>query len=159
MDLGTSDPTIDVDGSKRDRTVWAGGLAIAVPSILVSAGDMDGVRNTLQVFYNDQVSLADVLTIFEADSQESSSGALPFAGPAINIYNSDTYHMATMIGTYDYFLFTNDTSFLGAIYSKYPTAMSFIASKIDNTGMLDVTGVSDWGRLSQAATTRRRICY
>jgi uncharacterized protein (DUF608 family) len=57
--------------------------------------------------------------------------------------------MATMIGTYDYFLFTNDTSFLGAIYSKYQTAMNFITSKIDKTGMLDVTGVSDWGRLSQ----------
>lgn len=54
-----------------------------------------------------------------------------------------------MIGTYDYFLYTNDKSFLGAIYSKYLTAMSFITSKIDGTGMLDVTGVSDWGRLSQ----------
>ena len=62
LDLGTSDPTIYVDGSKRDRTVWAGDLAIAVPSILVSTGDMDGVRNTLQVLYNDQVSLANLGT-------------------------------------------------------------------------------------------------
>jgi hypothetical protein len=64
LDLGTSDPTIYVDGSKRDRTVWAGDLAIAVPSILVSTGDMDGVRNTLQVLYNDQVSSADVAIFF-----------------------------------------------------------------------------------------------
>ena len=54
-----------------------------------------------------------------------------------------------MIGTYEYILFTNDTSFLVGIHSKYLIAMSFITSKIDNTGMLDVTGVSDWGRLSQ----------
>ena len=27
--------------------------------------------------------------------------------------------------------------------------MTFITSKIDDTGLLDVTGVSDWGRLSQ----------
>jgi hypothetical protein len=56
LDLGTIDHTIYVDGSKRDRTVWAGDLLIAVPSILVSTGDADGVRNTLEVLYNDQVS-------------------------------------------------------------------------------------------------------
>lgn len=55
LDLGTSGSTIYVDGSKRDRTVWAGDLAIAVPSILVSTGDDDGVKNGLQVLYNDQV--------------------------------------------------------------------------------------------------------
>jgi hypothetical protein len=38
---------------------------------------------------------------------------------------------------------------LSAVYSKYTTATTFITLKIDNTGMLDVTGVSDWGRLSQ----------
>ena len=59
LDMGTSDPTIYVDGSKRDRTVWAGDLAIAVPSILVSTGDADGIRNTIQVLYNDQVCSRD----------------------------------------------------------------------------------------------------
>lgn len=53
---GTNGPTIYVDGSKRDRTVWAGDLVIAVSSILVSTGDTEGLRNTLQVLYNDQVS-------------------------------------------------------------------------------------------------------
>lgn len=60
LDLGTSNPAIYVDGSKRDRTVWAGDLAIAIPSILVSTGDMDGVQNTLQVLYDDQVSLVNL---------------------------------------------------------------------------------------------------
>lgn len=57
LNLGTQGGTIYVDGSKRDRTVWAGDLAIAVPSILVSTGDVDGVKNTLQVLLNDQVGL------------------------------------------------------------------------------------------------------
>jgi hypothetical protein len=56
LDLGTSGESIYVDGSKRDRTVWAGDLAIAVPSILVGTGDAEGVKNTIQVLYNDQVS-------------------------------------------------------------------------------------------------------
>lgn len=55
LNIGTNDPTIYVDGSKRDRTVWSGDLTIAIASILVSTGDTPGVRNTLQVLYNDQV--------------------------------------------------------------------------------------------------------
>jgi hypothetical protein len=56
LDLGTTGSTIYVDGSKRDRTVWAGDLTVALPSILISTGDIDGAKNTMQVLYNDQVS-------------------------------------------------------------------------------------------------------
>jgi hypothetical protein len=58
LNLGSTAPTIYVDGSKRDRTVWPGDLGIAVPSILVSTGDWDGVSNTLTVLYNDQVRIS-----------------------------------------------------------------------------------------------------
>lgn len=47
--------TILVDGAKRDRAVWPGDMGIAVPSILVSTGDMESVKNALQVMYNYQV--------------------------------------------------------------------------------------------------------
>ncbi|CZT11599.1 related to alpha-L-rhamnosidase A [Rhynchosporium graminicola] len=133
LSLGTSGGTIYVDGSKRDRTVWPGDLAIAVPSILVSTGDWEGVANTLEVLYNDQTS----------------AGELPFAGPGINIYGSDTYHMATLIGTYDYYLWTANQGWLNMMYPKYQRAMAFITAKIDSTGMLSVTGTNDWGRVSQ----------
>ena len=77
------------------------------------------------------------------------TGELPFAGPGLNIYGSDTYHMATMIGTYDYYLFTGDNTFLSANWARYQLAMSFITAKIDSTGLLYVTGTNDWGRLEQ----------
>jgi hypothetical protein len=57
--------------------------------------------------------------------------------------------MAMMIGTYDYFQYTNNKSWLGSIYSRYLRGMPFITSKIDSTAMLDVTGVNDWGRFTQ----------
>jgi glycogen debranching enzyme len=57
--------------------------------------------------------------------------------------------MATMIGTYDYFLYSGDKSFLSANWAKYQSAMAFITNKIDHTGMLDVTGTNDWGRIAQ----------
>ncbi|EKD13631.1 uncharacterized protein L3040_005119 [Drepanopeziza brunnea f. sp. 'multigermtubi'] len=133
LSLGTTGGTVYVDGSKRDRTVWPGDLGIAVPSILVSTGDWNGIANTLQIIYNDQTS----------------AGEFPFAGPGINIYESDTYHMATLIGSYDYFLWTNDQKWLSNFYPKYQKAMAFITGKIDSTGLLFVTGTNDWGRLSQ----------
>jgi uncharacterized protein (DUF608 family) len=57
--------------------------------------------------------------------------------------------MATMLGTYLYYLFTKDDTFLSANWQKYQLAMTFITAKIDSTGMLDVTGISDWGRRQQ----------
>jgi hypothetical protein len=57
LDLDSTYPTIYVDGSKRDRTVWAGDLGIAVPSILLSTGDIGGAMNTIQVLYNNQVGI------------------------------------------------------------------------------------------------------
>ncbi|KAG9238053.1 glycoside hydrolase family 78 protein [Amylocarpus encephaloides] len=131
----TSGSTIYVDGSKRDRTVWSGDLTIAIPSILVSTGDVDGIRNTLQVLYNDQ----------------NGQGALPFAGPAINIYNSDTYHMSVLIGTFEYFLYTNDKGFLSGIWDRFTRAMTYITAKIDSSGSIYVTGTDDWGRIGQGA--------
>ena len=86
-----------------------------------------------------------------ANSSKQSSGELPFAGPALNIFGSDTYHMAIMIGTYDYYLYTGDQAFLSGIWSKYQSAMSFITNKIDSTGLLDVTGTEDWGRTAEVA--------
>lgn len=52
--LGPGD-TILVDGAKRDRAVWPGDMGIAVPSAFVSTGDLESVKNALQVMYNTQV--------------------------------------------------------------------------------------------------------
>jgi hypothetical protein len=91
--LGPGD-TIIVDGAKRDRAVWPGDMGIAVPSTFVSLGDLDSVKNALQVMYN---------------YQNQTTGEFPEAGPPLLQKGSDTYHMWTMIGTYNYWLFTNDT--------------------------------------------------
>lgn len=40
---------------------------------------------------------------------QNSDGSFPEAGPPLLQQGSDTYHMWTMIGTYNYLLYTNDT--------------------------------------------------
>jgi hypothetical protein len=70
-------------------------------------------------------------------------------GPPINFFGSDTYHLSTLLGTYDFVLHTNDMDFLNRNWPKFKAAMSYITAKIDSTGMLSVTGTSDWGRYTQ----------
>ncbi|CAK7202238.1 hypothetical protein SEUCBS139899_004960 [Sporothrix eucalyptigena] len=129
--------TILVDGAKRDRAVWPGDMGVAVPSLFVSTGDMESVKNALQTMYNNQ----------------NSDGSFPEAGPPLLQQGSDTYHMWTMIGTYNYVLYTNDTAFLARNWAGYQRAMAFITAKqADETpssasGLLHVTGVRDWARL------------
>jgi glycogen debranching enzyme len=58
--------------------------------------------------------------------------------------------MATMIATYNYYLFTGDDALMQEITPNYLRALQYITSKIDNsTGMLSVTGTDDWGRINQ----------
>ncbi|KAJ9132177.1 Bacterial alpha-L-rhamnosidase domain-containing protein [Pleurostoma richardsiae] len=127
--LGPGD-TIIVDGAKRDRAVWPGDMGVAVPSTFVSVGDLDSVRNALQTMYNHQ----------------NADGSFPEAGPPLLQQNSDTYHMWSMIGTYNYILYTNDTDFLASNWVGYLRAMSYIYGKVQSPGLLNVTGTRDWAR-------------
>lgn len=58
--------------------------------------------------------------------------------------------MWTMIGTYNYVLYTNDTAFLAYNWAGYQRAMAFITAKQKqaDANLLDVTGVRDWARLN-----------
>lgn len=47
--------TVIVDGAKRDRAVWPGDMGVAVPAAFVSIGDLESVKNALQVMYDYQV--------------------------------------------------------------------------------------------------------
>ncbi|RAK71308.1 putative alpha-L-rhamnosidase B [Aspergillus fijiensis CBS 313.89] len=118
--LGPGD-TIIVDGAKRDRAVWPGDMGIAVPSAFVSIGNLESVKNALQ----------------------ASTGAFDESGPPLSQKNSDTYHMWSMVGTYNYLLYTNDTSFLETNWAGYQKAMEYIYGAELATWAGDTTGLSD----------------
>lgn len=124
--------TVIVDGAKRDRAVWPGDMGIAVPASFVSLGnDLESVKNALQVMYDFQ----------------NADGSFPEAGPPLLQQSSDTYHMWTMIGTYNYVLYTNDTTWLESNWPRYEQAMEYVYSKVlQPLGLLNVTGTRDWAR-------------
>jgi len=135
--MGPGD-TIIVDGAKRDRAVWPGDMGIAVPSAFFSVGDLASVKNALQVMYN---------------TQNNKTGAFAESGPPLSQLGSDTYHMWSQIGTYNYVLYTNDTEFLELNWDKYQLAMGFVLGKVDGSGLLNVTGIRDWARVIQGKHT------
>uniref|UniRef100_A0A0W0EY35 Putative Six-hairpin glycosidase n=1 Tax=Moniliophthora roreri TaxID=221103 RepID=A0A0W0EY35_MONRR len=129
--LGVAGPII-VDGAKRDRAVWPGDMGIAVPTSFVSTNDLLPVKNAL-------------LTMF---SGIASDGALPESGPPLNQKGSDTYHGWTLIGSYNYYLYTADLPFLQNIWTNYTRAVAFLERKVDRSkGLMNVTGLRDWARL------------
>jgi Bacterial alpha-L-rhamnosidase 6 hairpin glycosidase domain len=123
-----------VDGAKRDRTVWPGDMGIAVPTAFVSTNDLISTRNSLSTHYQHQNSI---------------TGELPFAGPEVNFYGSDTYHMWTLVGTANYYLYSGDRSWLDGIWAQYKAGVTYITNKIDSRGLLYVTGTADWARSDQ----------
>ena len=59
---------------------------------------------------------------------------------------SAAYHMWVMIGTYNYFLFSNDTGFLTQNWPRYLKAMEYLDSRMEAEGILNCSGRGDWGR-------------
>ncbi|KAF5329398.1 hypothetical protein D9619_009233 [Psilocybe cf. subviscida] len=129
--LGVAGPII-VDGAKRDRAVWPGDMGIAVPAQFVSTNDLLPTKNALS-------------TMFAAINPKT--GALPESGPPLSQQGSDTYHAWTLIGTYNYYLYSGDTAWLQNVWANYTKAVAFLEGKVDRTGLMDVTGLRDWARL------------
>ncbi|EPQ55724.1 Six-hairpin glycosidase [Gloeophyllum trabeum ATCC 11539] len=129
--LGVAGPII-VDGAKRDRAVWPGDMGIAVPTQFVSTYDLLPTRNALSTMF----AALDPLT-----------GALPESGPPLSQTVSDTYHAWTLIGTYNYYMYSGDTAWLQNVWANYTKAVGFLEGKVDSTGLMNVTGLRDWARL------------
>src|SRR5262249_34518177 len=115
---------------KRDRTVWAGDTGIAVPTAYAALGDTEAAKNALVTLFNHQ----------------HPDGHLQWSGPPWNLDpGSDTYHLWTLHGTYLAYLYSGDKAWLDSLWPKYKTAMGYITNKIAANGLLNVTGIADWG--------------
>ncbi|GLZ10814.1 hypothetical protein Acsp04_10490 [Actinomadura sp. NBRC 104425] len=129
-DIGVGD-TILVDGAKRDRTVWPGDLGIEVPSAYAAFNDTESARNALTTVYQHQ----------------RDTGELPYAGPELNKYGSDTYHLWTLAATWDYYLYTGDRAWLSTVWDAYRKAVDYTEAKLSERGLVSITGTSDSVRI------------
>ncbi|KAL9053240.1 MAG: hypothetical protein Q9162_004907 [Coniocarpon cinnabarinum] len=121
------------DGAKRDRIVWPGDMSVAVPTMFVSTNSLNGVRNGLDSLF----------------ALQNASGQLPYAGFPIastGLGFSFTYHLYSLIGLYNYFIFTGDTAFLQSHWEGTKKALNYSLSLVDETGLQNVTSPNDWLR-------------
>ncbi|KAI1503574.1 Six-hairpin glycosidase-like protein [Biscogniauxia marginata] len=131
---------VTTDGAKRDRLVWPGDMYVAIPGIAVSSYDMLAVRNALDVIYEHQYG----------------DDSLPYAGPPLYVYVftsrgyhnefSDTYHLHTLLGTYDYVLYSGDLDWLRRRWPAYKRALRISTSKVDSYNLMHVSSRFDWNR-------------
>ena len=122
------------DGAKRDRLVWPGDMAIAVPSMGVSTYELSTIRNAL-----------DSLLVL----QNRSTGALPYAGRPFGTDRptfSFTYHLYSLIGIYDYYLYSGNLSYVESNWHTYKFALNYSLSFVDDSGLMNVTTSADWLR-------------
>lgn len=131
-----------VDGAKRSRLVWPGDIVISGPTLYVSTGNYDGVKNAL-----------DSLLILQ-----QSNGQLPYAGTPYQEQKSTTtflwsftYHLHTLIIMYDYYIFTGDLAYLTQTWGQFKLALNYIVSTIDSSGLAYVSSSNDWGRRGMGA--------
>ncbi|KAH9476748.1 hypothetical protein JR316_0010663 [Psilocybe cubensis] len=117
--------------SKDEDLLTKSDMGIAVPTQFVSTNDLIPTRNALS-------------TMFAAINPKT--GALPESGPPLSQQGSDTYHAWTLIGTYNYVLFSGDVEWLQGVWANYTKAVAFLEGKVDGTGLMDVTGLRDWAR-------------
>ncbi|MFB4314297.1 trehalase family glycosidase [Actinomadura sp. 21ATH] len=128
--VGVGD-TILVDGAKRDRTVWPGDLGIEVPAAYAAFNDTESARNALTTIYQAQ----------------RDTGELPYAGPELDKWGSDTYHLWTLAASWDYYQYTGDRRWLDGVWGNYKKAVDFSLAKMSDRGLLSITGTSDAVRI------------
>ncbi|KAI5118176.1 hypothetical protein M0805_008417 [Coniferiporia weirii] len=137
--LGIAGPVI-TDGAKRDRAIWPGDMGIALPTQFVSTNDLLPSRNSLSTLF----SLINPAT-----------GALPFCGPPLCFGGdllgvlSDTYHAWTLIGVYNYYLYSGDVDWLQDIWANYTKAVQYLDNKVQPSGLINISNTADWARVDR----------
>jgi hypothetical protein len=124
---GTSGETVITDAPRRDRTVWAGDLAIVVWSQFATVGDSLSMRNALD-------------TLFDVQSEK---GQFPWAGPPICHdsvsdlakseqwpYMSDSYHLWTILVARHFYHLTGDLDWLKAKWQSILLGMQLAVSRV-----------------------------
>lgn len=84
-------------------------MAIAVPAIVVSTNDVISIENSLD-------------SLFAV--QNKTTGQLPWAGKPFPVLPSATYHLYTLIGVADHYLYTVCSLPFLVLYSLFPQIFS-----------------------------------
>ncbi|KAI5363951.1 Putative six-hairpin glycosidase superfamily, alpha-L-rhamnosidase, six-hairpin glycosidase [Septoria linicola] len=153
--LNASDEFLS-DGAKRDRNPWAGDLGVSTRSGLSLEKDLITTRNSL-------------IGMFVV--QNATTGYFAYCGSPLGelfglvgtAYDSDTYHLWTIIGYGEYVLSSRDRSFGEQYWGNITAGLAAVETYLDpTTGLLNGTGGLDCGRVGQfgqSTSLNALYCY
>ncbi|MFL6100496.1 MAG: hypothetical protein ACJ71T_11135 [Actinomycetales bacterium] len=130
--------TILADGAKRDRAVWPGDLGISFPTAFVSTNDLLSMRNSLRTIYDHSRYTAEWINGVQWFEE------LPYAGPPLKMYGSDTYHMWALLATSTYIKYSDDSDFATSIWAHYQTSLGYVLARLDDSNLFSVGHGDDW---------------
>lgn len=119
------------DGAKRDRLIWPGDMAIAVPAIVASYYDIQSIEDSLNSLYS---------------LQNETTGQLPYAGIPFTErgLQSDTYHLYSLIGLADHFLYTGSLDYVEGKWDQFVAGLNYSLSTIDDSRLANISYSNDW---------------
>lgn len=123
------------DGAKRDRLVWPGDMSIALESIVVSTADFYSIRTALESLF----------------ALQRDDGQLPYVGSPLNEAVSFTYHLHSLIGAAYYHRYSGDRHWIASYWDQYKQGVEWALSKVDDTGLANITLSADWLRFGMGA--------
>jgi len=142
---GTS---VVVDGAKRDRLVWPGDLVsvafeLALQLVNVFKQGVAVATGALSTYdlYSDKMAIDSLFSLQKSD------GLLPYAGVGPIEAVSFTYHLYSLIGVYNVFLYDGDLEWLQGKWEAWKLGMEWALSSVDEEiGLMNVTSGADWLR-------------
>ncbi|KAK5626266.1 hypothetical protein RRF57_001981 [Xylaria bambusicola] len=139
--------TINVDGAKRDRTVWPGDMGVAGPASFYSTGDLESIKNSLQSLYDGWVWST---AIFWQTVKCFGKRYLSYVRYSEHqlLFSYLIPDRWTMIGLYNYALFSGDVEFVKMQWERHILAMNLILAQVDLVvGLVNISFYpNDWGR-------------
>lgn len=123
------------DGAKRDRLVWPGDMSIALESIAVSTADLYSIRTGLESLF----------------ALQKGDGQLPYVGNSDLGGVSFTYHLHSLIGAFYYHRYSGDQHWMAGYWDQYQLGVQWAVSKVDSTGLANITSSLDWLRFGMGA--------
>lgn len=107
--------------------------------MFVSTGSLDSIKNGIDSMYQ-----------LQAPDGRLPWAGVPFTSPASvatgSFRFSFTYHLYTLLNTYDYYMYTGDEAFVEKYWPQLTHALSWSLDQIDSSNLANVTSSNDWLR-------------
>ncbi|KAK5108306.1 hypothetical protein LTR62_008621 [Meristemomyces frigidus] len=139
-----------VDGAKRDRLIWPGDYAIALPGVFLSTNDQATLKASVAQLFSEQNTTTGQLPYVASPTYEMPKSVF-FEGIS-NVY-SFTYHLYNLLAINNYYTYSGDLEFLAQNWSRFKLGLAYSLSSVDSTGLAYVAtnATADWLRVGMGA--------